>query len=321
MGLVDAIRKSFRRKRVRRAATRIAVDQSTAVLRRLDALAVQEHVDRVRQQAVGRNPLLAYGYKVFSQNDEDGIIEHLIGRMGLREPGGFLELGVGDGTENNTLNLLLNGWAGAWLGGEALKIETPTDKLQFERCWIDRDNVVDLARKALSAKGVVQPDLVSVDLDGNDYHINKALLEGGFKPAVWVAEYNARFAPLTDWVMPYDSKHEWDGSDYSGASLAALVDLFVRHGYRLVGCNVNGVNAFFVSEWFADAFRDVPTDLLSLFMPADRHPFPYAGPPPSLRLIRNAAAGGSRSRDESPGVENGTAGANDVKFAVPGGIK
>jgi hypothetical protein len=40
----------------------------------------------------------------------------------------------------------------------------------------------------------------------------------------------------------------WDGSNYFGASLEALVRLGREKGYRVVGCNYAGANAFFVRD-------------------------------------------------------------------------
>ena len=42
--------------------------------------------------------------------------------------GSFLELGVGDGTENNTLILLSLGWNGFWVGGSDLAFDTSNSK-------------------------------------------------------------------------------------------------------------------------------------------------------------------------------------------------
>ncbi len=50
------------------------------------------------------------------------------------------------------------------------------------------------------------------------------------------------------WVIPYDPKGMWDGTSHTGASLKALGELGARKGYSLVGCNISGVNAFFVRD-------------------------------------------------------------------------
>jgi len=159
--------------------------------------------------------------------------------------------------------------------------------------WIEpqiRSRALSLVRAELASLGVKQPELVSVDLDGNDYHITEALLGGGLRPALWISEYNARFSADTRWVMPYDPQHRWQGTDYYGASLAAWCALFARVRYRLVCCNANGVNAFFVSEAHAGRFADIAEDCATLYMPANFRAFPYAGHPQDLRVIAAALA-------------------------------
>jgi hypothetical protein len=47
-------------------------------------------------------------------------------------------------------------------------------------------------------------------------------------------------------VVPYNPTAGWDGSNYFGASLEALVRLGREKGYRIVGCNYSGASAFFV---------------------------------------------------------------------------
>ncbi|HEU5294611.1 MAG TPA: hypothetical protein VFU71_07470, partial [Burkholderiaceae bacterium] len=89
----------------------------------------------------------------------------------------------------------------------------------------------------------------------------------------------------TRWVMPYDPQHRWQGTDYYGASLAAWCDLFADAGYRLVCCNANGVNAFFVSAQHAGRFADIGSDCAALYMAANFRAFPYAGHPQDLRVI------------------------------------
>ena len=62
-----------------------------------------------------------FGYKVYSQADEDGIIDHICGRLGI-ENGSFAEIGCGDGRENNSHCLLLKGWRGVWIDGDSANI-------------------------------------------------------------------------------------------------------------------------------------------------------------------------------------------------------
>jgi hypothetical protein len=128
---------------------------------------------------------------------------------------------------------------------------------------VDRDNVDDLIR------GLALPhnlDLLSIDIDGNDYHVWEAITI--IEPRVVVIEYNAKFRLPMWWVMDYDPTHRWDGSDRFGASLESLADLGRRKGYRLVGCNILGANAFFVRSGLAEHAFASPPDTAALYQPA-----------------------------------------------------
>jgi hypothetical protein len=279
-----------RRKAIHRAGLAVA-----AGLARQEPLLAQQRFDALRAQSVARNPLLAFGAKVFSQNDEDGLIEEICRRIDLGasgNSGSFVELGVGDGAENNTLNLLVQGWRGVWLGGVALASDRLSERLRFRQCWIDGESLVPTLREELAAAGIAHVDMASLDLDGNDWHFAQAMLDAAIRPALFVVEYNATFRPGTHWVMPYDAKHQWDGSAYFGASLAAFNALFDAHGYRLVACNLTGANAFFVRREFDAAFADVPANWRALYMPPNYLPYPGGGHPHGPRFIAAMLKGG-----------------------------
>ena len=90
-------------------------------------------------------------------------------------------------------------------------------------------------------------DLLSIDIDGNDYWVWQAVTH--YKPRVVVIEYNALYGPSAPWIMEYNAAHCWDGTScYHGASLKSLETLGAGKGYRLVGCDITGMNAFFVRE-------------------------------------------------------------------------
>ena len=82
-------------------------------------------------------------------------------------------------------------------------------------------------------------------MDGNDLTFWRALRV--IQPRGVILECNACLAPPITWCLPYDARHCWDGSSpVFGASLQAMVDSAAETGYVLVGCNVSGLNAFFV---------------------------------------------------------------------------
>jgi hypothetical protein len=202
-----------------------------------------------------------YAFKVFSEHGEDGIVQEIFRRIGTTNKR-FVEFGVNDGLECNTHFLLYSGWRGLWIECDetaAAKIRRvfahpmKEGSLKLEQGLVTAENI-----NAIIANGQFagEIDLLSIDIDGNDYHVCRAIT--AVMPRVIVAEYNASFPPPLEWVKPYEPAHVWDGSVYFGASLAAYVHMLVRKGFTLVGTDLCGVNAFFVrndivGEWFAEA--------------------------------------------------------------------
>lgn len=281
MGIREQISKLLRRRREYRQAPL----KTTAATELLQKLTMQQRIDRLRAACSTTNPLLAHGYKVFSQNDEDGIIQEICSRLKLDTGSTFLEIGVGDGSENNTLNLLTKNWRGIWLGGEPLAYSRLCERLSFEQCWITQENVVAIIRKKMKERSIGTFDLLSLDIDGNDWHIAKRILEDDLRPAVFVVEYNGTFDAYSEWVMPYNAAHTWDGSAYFSASLASYQRLLEEHGYFLAACNATGANAFFVRNEFKTQFTDLSPDWHAIHMPANYLPYPYLGHPVSKRFI------------------------------------
>lgn len=195
--------------------------------------------------------LLRFGKKVFSQGDEDGLIAEIFYRIG---EGGkrFIEIGSGDGLENNTTCRLLSGWSGIWVDASNAHIDgakrsfaeqIATGHLVLHQARVNRESIDDLLGQLWQGP---DPDLLSLDIDGNDYHVLAAIKR--IRPRVMVLEYNGKYPPPMSWVMKYNPSHGWDGSDYFGASLEALTRLADKKGYRLVGCSIMGTNAFFVRD-------------------------------------------------------------------------
>ena len=212
-----------------------------------------------------------YGWKGYSQTDEDGILQEIFRRIGIAQRS-FVELGCGFGMENNTAYLLSQGWRGLWVDGadeNALRIRRAfrylieQRLLQFEQAMITRENV-----DALVAAAALGPeiDLLSIDLDGNDYYVWEAIT--CVNPRVVVIEYNAKFHPPHDWCMAYNAAHTWADTDQMGCSLEALARLGAARGYVLAGCNLVGANAFFVRRDLAGEHFATPASAAHLFQPA-----------------------------------------------------
>jgi hypothetical protein len=212
-----------------------------------------------------------FHHQVFSQHGEDGIIAEIFKRIGTTTRT-FLECGVGDGLENNSAYLLLQGWRGAWIEGAASSVakirttfrrEIGESRLSVAQALITAENI---ERVLANAGAPTDLDLLSFDIDRNTYSAWKALTTVNAR--VVVLEYNAVFPPGSDWVVDYEPHRTWNGTAYFGASLTAYERLGREEGYALVGCSANGVNAFFVREDLCGDWFDAPFTAEHHFEPA-----------------------------------------------------
>jgi len=220
---------------------------------RLDLLErrLREVAGQARSGQLDPRSLLPHGHRCFSQNAEDGMIDELFRRVGTGTRT-FVEFGVGNGLENNTLALLLAGWRGLWIEASAESARSirgefaapiAAGQLTLLESFVTAENIEALLRDA----GVpADLDLLSIDIDGNDYWVWKAIT--AVRPRAVVIEYNASLGPSARLARPYHPTQGWDGSSAFGASLAAFEALGREKGYALVGCDAVGVNAFFVRE-------------------------------------------------------------------------
>lgn len=219
-----------------------------------------------------QNPVFleSYGYKVYSQNDEDGILEEIFDRIGVVHKT-FVEFGAEQGLENNTHYLLHKGWSGLWMEGNQLSFQSLCNRfrpaigsgqLKVHNAYVDRDNI-DRILASHQMQGEI--DLLSIDIDGNDFHVFKAI--SVVSPRVVVIEYNGKFPPGCEWVMAHHPSYQWNGSDRQGASLKSLEKLGTQKGYQLVGTNINGTNAFFVRQDLAKDRFALPATAENLYNP------------------------------------------------------
>jgi hypothetical protein len=207
-----------------------------------------------------------FGRKIFSQHDEDGIIAEIFRRIGETSRV-FVEIAAGDGQENCSAFLLSQGWSGLWVECDERNVrlihdrwpaEIARSQLKVSQSFVSRENVNDLIAAAVSD----EIDILIIDVDGNDYHILKAIEA---RPRVICAEYLARKPPPINWFMPYDQNYDLslrlgamsEGIEY-GASLQAWDDLLTPRGYSLVGTGIAGVNCFFVRSDLAKGKFEEP---------------------------------------------------------------
>jgi hypothetical protein len=229
-----------------------------------------------------------FGFKVYSQNDEDGIIEEIFNRIKTGNKT-FVEFGVQNGLESNCHYLLHKGWNGLWIEGDGKAVneirrlfKKPIEdiRLKVVKGFITKDNINVLIEKEGGISGEI--DLLSIDIDGNDYWIWEAVK--CVNPRVVIIEYNGKFPPNFEWVMEYDLNHIWRRDDKHGASLKSLELLGLKLGYQLVGTNITGVNAFFVKESLAQDLFVKPATAEKLYNPT-RWTMQYISGHPSKEYI------------------------------------
>ena len=192
--------------------------------------------------------LAACELRVFSQNGEDGVIAELLNRIGATNRF-FVEFGVQSGTECNTRFLAeVRGWSGVYFEPDPASFRPlharyeHRDDVICEERHITAGNVSDVFDNA----GVpVELDLLSIDVDGQDYWIWQAL--GSYRPRLVVIEYNAAIAPGRNVVEPLGATG-FVGDDAYGASVTAMQALGARKGYTLVHAEMAGANLFFVRD-------------------------------------------------------------------------
>lgn len=206
-------------------------------------------------------------FKVFSQWNEDGLIQHLIRHVPL-EDRTFVEFGVDDYRESNTRFLLeYSGWSGVVFdGGSAHRKFVYEDSelgwrypINARTAFLTTTNIND---ELLRSQVDGDIGLLSIDIDGNDYWVWDAITS--VWPRIVIAEFNSTFGSKYPITVPYAEDFDHATAHYSrlyfGASLPALVYLAQCKGYRFVGCESHGANAFFVREDVAELIPAVDVD-------------------------------------------------------------
>jgi hypothetical protein len=190
-----------------------------------------------------------------SQGGEDGIIAEICRRLGI-DRGWFVEFGAWDGVlYSNTYALLQRGWRGVEIECDESKFsdlqrtlaQFPGSIALCRRVGLEGNDRLDaiLATTPLP----VDFDLLSIDIDGNDYWVWESVKE--YRPKIVVIEYNASFQSEECVTIPYDPDHRWDErSMYHGASAGALAKLGADKGYTLVAWTRH-LNLFFVRQELA----------------------------------------------------------------------
>lgn len=213
-------------------------------------------------------PLTETGFRVFSQYEEDGKILFILSVIGMQNKT-FVEIGSDDGINSNCANLALNfGYHGLFLDGNPRSIKRgrrfyskyPHPWMyapKFKCAKVTAENINDLVTEAGLSGDI---DLLSIDIDGNDYWVWNAL--EAVSPNIVIIETHVEFG-MRNIVVPYDPNYVFPGKHpvYHGASPIAMVNLAKKKGYRLVGANDLGFNFIFVKNGLGEnELPEVPVE-------------------------------------------------------------
>jgi len=218
---------------------------------------------------IGYKALLAAGFRVFSQSDEDGILLRIFSHIGVTNQF-VLEIGSNCSDsdigipENLSTNLIVNhGWHGVVFELDPVECERTRyffardfSTKHFHAVLSDEHTYFSplIVQKEINPNNInqvlaevstpVAPDLMIIDIDGGDFDIVNNLTE--IRPRVLVVEFEKRFGGEYS-VVQVDKAHfskKWPQS--GAASLLAWEKLLMRKGYTLCSIGTCGFNAFFI---------------------------------------------------------------------------
>ncbi len=200
-------------------------------------------------------------FNVFTKDGEDGILLYLINMIGSIDKT-FIDIGSNDCLNSNCANLAFHhNWKGLFIDGDVASLnrgkyiytkffKEEVNKFSFIQAIVKPDNVNKLLKDINT-----EVDLLAMDLDGNDYHIWKALEV--INPRIILVEVQIEKGN-TDFIPEYSNSFElYEDDNPKGASPLSMTKLANAKEYELVAANKGGYNLFFVR-------KDLIGDLKSL---------------------------------------------------------
>ena len=198
-------------------------------------------------------------FSAFSQNGEDGIIDFLLSKLKKLDYY-FIEIGASNGIENNSAFLAIaKKYSGIMIEGDEKQSLFAKSLIGGINLGVENINMFIKkgdAEKLKEISLILTPDIFSLDIDGNDYYIAEEILKTGFRPKIFIVEYNSAFGPEKSISVKYkddfDIFKEHESQLYYGASISAWKKLFNEFTYQFITVERNGVNAFFVNTDYFD---------------------------------------------------------------------
>lgn len=199
------------------------------------------------------NPLNDYAYSTYSQFGEDGIIEKIFEILPSSHPRWCVEFGAWDGKFlSNTYELISNkNWNGVLIEGNTAKFPDlqKTFKAIQQVTLINKyvdfegENTLDKLLKETAIPTAF--DLLSIDIDGNDYHIWESIKT--YQPKLVIIEFNPSIPADIEFIQEKNPKVN------HGNSLLSLIKLGKTKGYELIATTY--CNGFFIRKNYFELFQ------------------------------------------------------------------
>lgn len=214
----------------------------------------QSHIDELKCLYVPMKVLTEFAFNKYSQFGEDGIIEKIFQIIGPTSKL-CVEFGAWDGFHlSNTANLWRQGWRAVLIEGNKRRFKQLQKNVKDFDCicihaFVERDGRNSLESILSNHNVSEQIDLLSIDVDGNDYYIYESLKE--IRPRVLICEYNPTIPAEMDLAAEYQN--------YFGCSVSALNKLAEQKGYVLIA--ITQTNCIFVLKEYESLFSGFETRL------------------------------------------------------------
>ena len=203
---------------------------------------------------------LKFKNNIYSQNGEDGIIQYIFSKLNIKN-GKFIEFGAWDGKYlSNTYNLFLQNWGGIYIESDITKYNDLLNTFKHNKRINCVNSMVGYEEHNSLDKIIDDTDytnkefdIISIDVDGLDYYIFKAMKK--YLPKVICIEINAGHSPLYDTEIPIDI-----ACNNIGQSMKLICDVAEDKGYFPL-CYTG--NLFLIKNEYKDLFKE---DIKSLKM-------------------------------------------------------
>ncbi len=196
--------------------------------------------------------LVDFSHNEYSQFGEDGIIEKILSIIGDGNKT-CVEFGAWNGVyDANTAKLWLEkGWKALLIEGDPRKFDVLKENTSGYNCTCVNAYVTPVGKNSLdqifTSNQIENIDILSIDIDGDDYHILKNL---DTKPRVIICEYNP--------TIPQDMELVGKIGSSLGCSSGSLVKLANEKGYKIIA--ITDTNCIFVRNDIFEKFVDFNTE-------------------------------------------------------------